>query len=724
MTPNDPSLPGKPTLLPAALSFLAPAALVLLPALALAFASGEKNETYEWTQHRVAGLAFAAAFASVLLGGCWRKGWPATLSALTVLAVLITVAVTGLPEFHLLFGLAGGIVAVGYWFAPRHSRPPLLEVGAVGFCSAFCFWAVSRLSWWQPFEVTLVSWPNKIIFIAVTALLVWALGRVFHSDESLKRHPRVTRAIDAIALLALAAVTLRTNSLQGNLNFPHHWSVYATPVDLVREGRVLLGEVPSQYGFLATLILAALPVDDSFSALYWLNGILTWTAGTIVYFTLRTWLAHWCWQLGAALITVSGATLLTGYAPDLAGPMLYPSIGAMRFIWVYVLLGFLLWRHLAHGKNAADREPDRQALWIGSGIWLAGVLWSVESAAYVTAAWFPAGALLAMIPTAPGAGRLARCRALLTGIGHSLLITAFLLVVTVLVTECLYWFVLGRIPEWSAYWEYAAAFAQGFGALPIEPWGGIWALLLLHATLLSAIISVDPNRQRSATALIWAAWGAFWAVSTYYVSRSHINNITNLSPVLLLVVGLMVHALRPTALPQLARPWIWLTVPSYVGAMLWLVLTNQSTLRSQIASYAVEPHVALLLPPRPPELDELIAQCLARKPGPYAVLGHSENEVIRFKPIPGQKAWLPISSLPLFNPLEEKRRFAYLDIYRRDRVPGWFIAPIDQFEPSPGWLVGYINSRYFAEITLTHQGWNAWYCVPNPAFDARPVPQD
>jgi len=46
---------------------LAPAALVLLPALALAFRSGEKDEAYEWMQHRVAGLCFAAAFAS----RCW-----------------------------------------------------------------------------------------------------------------------------------------------------------------------------------------------------------------------------------------------------------------------------------------------------------------------------------------------------------------------------------------------------------------------------------------------------------------------------------------------------------------------------------------------------------------------------------------------------------------------------------------------------------------------------
>ena len=724
MSPVEPAHPRTPQHLSVALSFMAPAALVALPALVLAYAPGEKNEAYEWTQHRVAGLVFAAAFASVLLGGCWRKGWPAALLFLTV---LITVIATGIPGFHGLFGLAGGFVSLGYWSASRQSSPPLLEVVAVGFCSVLCFWAVAQLSWWQPFGITMAAWSNKIIFLAVTALLVWCLGQYARDEKPPEGLTRMTRGMDLLALAGFAAAALRTNSLNaslvGNLRFFHHWSVFVAPVDLVREGRVLLGEVPSQYGFLSTLVLAALPAEDSFTAIFWLNGALIWASAAILYFTLSAWLSHWHWKLVAALITVSGVAFIPGWAPDLTGPMPYPSVGAMRFIWVHVLLGFLLWRHLT-GRERNTREPDWRTIWIGSGIWLAGVLWSVESAAYVTAAWFPAGALLAMNPAVEGAGRLARLRALLAGIGRSLLITSILLATALFTIGCIYWFGLGRMPEWSAYWEYAAAFSQGFGTSPIGPWDGVWVLLMLHAALLAAIVSLDPNRHRSATALIWAAWGALWAVSTYYVCRGDPNNITNLSPVLLLVVGLMGHALRATSARHLARPWLWLTVPAFFGAMLWLVLTNQSSLQSQIADYAVTPHVARLQPPHAPELNELITLCLARQPGRYVVVGHSMDEAMRFDPAPRPPAWLPVASPPLLAPLPPKRRYAYLDMYRREQGPGWLIAPVDQFRPSLRWFFDYMNSRYIAKITLRHKRWVAWYYVPNPALISPSGPKD
>ncbi len=723
MAPTDPLPTESPKLLPSAFSFLAPGALVLLPALALAFAPGIKDEAYEWNQHLVTALSFAAAFESVLIVGCWRKGWPSTLAALATLAALVFATAGKLPGFSVMYELAGGLVALGYWHASRQARPSLLEVVVVGFCSALSFWAAAQLSWWRPFDVTLEDWTNKLIFLGVTALMVYWLSQLSSDAKHPGGRTRLNRCFDLLALTVFAAAAFRTNSLSGNASFAHHWSVYAEPADLLREGRVLLGEVPSQYGFLSTLVLAALPTDDSFTALYWLSSVLVWVSAGIVYFTLSSWLSDLSWKLGAALVTVAGVALLPGWAPELCGPMPFPSVGAMRFIWVHVLLGFLLWRHLA-GRGKSANEPDWKAVWIGSGIWLTSVLWSVESAAYVTAAWFPAGALLAMNPVAANADRLTRHRALLAGIGRLLLIVSSMLAAAVVIVWSIYVFGLGRVPDWSAYWEYAAAFSEGFGALPIAPWGCVWVLVLLHASLLAAIVSLDPVRQRSATALIWAAWGTLWAVSTYYVSRSHPANITNLSPVLLVVTAVMVHALRAGSAHNLARPWIWLTVPSFVGAMLWLVFTNQSTLQAQISDFSVKPHVARYLPPLPTGLTEMIAECLARQPGRYAVVGHTQSEVIRFKPVPGQRVWLPLGSPPLFVPLPPQRRFAYLDIYQRDQGPGWFIAPTKRSESTLRWLFYYLNTRYTAKIQLVHKDWMAWYCVPNPDFPPSPAPKN
>ena len=687
------------------LSLLAPAALGLLPALLLAFSSVEKNEAYDWVQHRLAGAVFAMTFALVLLLGPWRKNWTTTLAGTLTLGVLAAVGWrVGLADFHPLFIVAGIMVAAGYGWARRAAAHEILLVGLGAVVS---FWAVSRLSWWQPLPITLQSWPNQALFLGVTAGLVWML-RALTAEHDATAPRWFDRAIDAVVLTILAAAILRTNTIDGNWLFPHHWSVYVAAADMVREGGTLLGNVASQYGFLNTLLLAAMPTDDRFTALYWLNSVLVWISGAIIYFTLKTWLVRWWWQLGAGLITVCCVAFLCGDAPALTGPLPAPSIAAVRFIWVYLLLGYLVWWHR---RGAMDHGSIHTALWIGSSLWLLGVLWSVESAIYVTATWFPAAAVVAMRPAMEQLSRTARGLALLAGIGRALVIPSLLLMITLAGLTGYYRLILGHLPVWPQYWEYATAFSAGFGALPIEPGSGVWALLLLHVALLATLVGMEIDRRRASLALIWAAWGAFWAVSTYYISRSHGNNITNLSPVLLLVVGVMVHAWGTGDRRGPAGLWIWLTVPTFVGATLWLVLTNSATLRRQWETYAVEPHTARLLPPVPPALTELIKLCQQVQPGRYSVLG--QNTGMFAKAATDDHAdWLPLRSLPLLIPLSPERRSFYLDAYSRGRAGGWLLTPLDIDSPDLNWIFDYIKARFSPQVTLEHDGWRACYYLP------------
>ncbi len=700
---------------------------MLLPVFTLALITAYQNEAYEWTQHRLAGVGFAAAFAAAFLFGRWHQGWTAALAALLALLALaatgaMVLAEGGLPGFHPLFAVAGVMVAAGYRWARRAEQPAGLEIIAVGFCSMLSFWAVARLSWWQPFAGTLAAWPNQFLFLGITALLVWLQSQMERSaaqDRNSRRWPGLV--IDTVTLGVLAAVLLRTTYLKGDAFFPHHWSVYTAPADMVREGRVLLGEVPSQYGFLSTLLIAALPTDDRFTALFWLNVTTVWLSGLIVYLALRTWLARWWWQLAAGLISVCAVAFLCGDAPTQSGPMIYPSVGAVRFIWVHALLGFLLWRHRRRG--ATPDQSSRWVLWCGSTLWLLGVLWSVESAVYVTAAWLPAASLLAMRPAVEGLAPPARLRALFAGIARALGVTGLLLAAAVAIIAAYYHFGLSRAPDWRAYAEYATAFSAGFGMLPIEPQGGVWVLLLLHTALLALMVSLETDRQRSALSLVWAAWGALWAVSTYFISRSHANNIINLSPVLLLIVGLMGHAMGPADRRSFARPWIWLTVPSFVGATLWLVLTNPGALRRQLTGYSVEPHTSRLLAPTPPQLAELISHCQQVEAGPYSVIGKSINEVIKAETVSNHAHWLPVRSMPLFGPLPRPRRDYYLDAYHHRRISGWLIAPVDRDEPDLAWFFDYVDTRYMVLVSLEHKGWQAWYYFPRPDWPDATLPK-
>lgn len=703
--------------------FLAPAVPALLPVFVLAALAVTNDEAYEWTQHRLVGVTFATVFAATFIGGRWRYGWTSTLAVLVTLAVLIAMTFDGVPGFNSIFVLTGAIVAGGYWWARRADAPSVGEVFFMGFSSTLCFWAASRLSWWQSFIFTLTIGPNLFLFLGVTVILVLVLGQLDRPDARTEsRHVWLGWAVDILIIAALAGCVMRTTFLEGNVGFPHHWSVYTVPADMVRGGHALLGGTPSQYGFLSILVLAALPTDDRFTALFWLNSTLVWFSGLIVYYALRTWLAHWWWRLCAGQIAICSVAFICGDAASLCGPLPYPSVGAMRFIWVHLILGFLLWRHRRHPHSSV--QQNALTLWIGSGIWLLGVLWSVESAVYVTATWFPAASLLSMRQGVEGLRPWARVRALFAGIVRTVVITGLLLIGTIASIFAFYQLALARSPEWHAYLEYAVAFSDGFGALPIESQGSVWVLLMLHTALLAAIVGLDIDRKRSATVLVWAAWGALWSVSTYYVVRSHLNNITNLSPILLLIVGLFVHA-RDTSsgYRNLALPWIWLVVPPFVGAMLWLVLTNPAALQRQLAGFYIQPRAARLLTPSAAPLGKLIKQCQQVFPGPYSVVGSTCSDVVGDEMLVKHTDWLPLRSMPQLNPLPQQRRDHYLDVYNRSPTPGWLIAPSKRSNQELYWLFNYIDTRFTIRATLELDGWQAWYCYPRSGLDhVSPLP--
>jgi len=696
-------------------SFLAPAALALIPALSLARLSSNHNESYEWIQHLTAGAVFFVSFASVLVGGPLQSGRAAFIGSLLTLFCLAAIVMNGLPGVHWAFFAAAAIVVAGYRYSRRESAYSSTELMALFIGSVFTFWATSRLFWWEPFESVSSSSGQIALYLAICCVIVYATIEISRSRNV---RPRVssgwyTRTIDVIALLLIAAAVSRTNGLIHNSIFPPHWGVYVTPADLVRDGRVLLGEVPSQYGFLSILLLALFPIDDLFTALFLLNSITLWASAAVVYFSLRSWLASKLWQIVAALLTICAVAFILGDASDLSGPMTYPSVGGMRFIWVDCLLGLLLWRHLQANRGTLSASRTTAFFWTGHGLWLVGALWSIESAAYVTAVWFPAASILSGIATGGPGRAVDRFKRLLRGIRKVLTETGLLLALAVLIIELFYKTHLGRTPQWHAYWEYAAAFSGGFGVLPIDSYGCVWVLIMLHGGLLAALMSFDYDRERDSIALIWGAWGALWSVSTYYISRSGGTNLTNLTPVLLLVVAVFVQAVRPHSDKNLLQPWVWLVVPSFLASVVWLVASRPAVLQRQLVEYAVQPKIAALRRPVSGALTALIQGCLQAKPDRFSVAAFSSDDSVTVEAFSESSEWIPISSLSLFNPLPLETRFAYLDLYTENgKKSGWFIVSIDRHAQSLDWLFQYVRSRYKADIRLSNKTWEAWHCVP------------
>jgi hypothetical protein len=706
----EPATPAAPTPRWSALAWLAPAALGLLPAVVLAFSPGAKGEPYEWIQHRVAGAGFAVTFLLVFFRGPWRRSVLAAIAgAGTFVALAAATWPAGLPGFHPLFAVAGLLVAAGYWATRREA---VAESALVGLVTVACFWAASRLSWWQPFTTTLDSWANQAIFLGVTAALVWLL----HELTVGRGQPGgrwLTWALDLLVLAVLAASVARTNLTLTGPEIPHHWSFFTAPAQMVRDGGAPLHNVPAQYGLLTTILLAALPTDDCYTSLYWLNTVVSWLSGAVIYFVLRTWLARWWWQVLAGLTTVGAVAFLCGNATLLTGSLPFPSTGAVRFIGVELLLGYLLFRH-RQGKD--DPASIRRALWAGSGFWLFGVLWSFESAIYVTAAWLPAATLLAMPPETAG-----RLRAFLVGARRAVLIPGLLGAILFVALTGFYFLATGVGPVWSYAWEHALAFSGGYGALPIQPQGGVWILLLIHTLLIAVLAGLDVSRRRSSLALVWAAWGALWTVSTYYVARSHLNNLTNLGPLLLLIVGLTVHAWGPGGRRDQAAPWVWVTVPTVVGALLWLVLTNSSALKRQWETYAVQPQIARLLPESPADLTQIIGLCEQLQPGPYSILLRLSHLVDKAETSAGHDDWLPVRSMPIYDPLPVRKRWAHFDDYSRGHKGGWLIMPLNANAEGFAWFLDYVAFRFTRQFSFVHGTWRATYYLPRTGKLAPPA---
>jgi hypothetical protein len=213
--------------------------------------------------------------------------------------------------------------------------------------------------------------------------------------------------------------------------------------------------------------------------------------------------------------------------------------------------------------------------------------------------------------------------------------------------------------------------------------------------------------------MVWAAWGALWSVSTYYTARSHPNAVANLAPVILLVIGLLAHAVKGSAARAFVRPWVWLVAAVWLGAMLWLVATNPAALRRQVEEYQVRPRVDRLLPAQE-EAARLLAECLAARPGPYSVIGINGFATTKIELTMAHANWLPLRSLSGLQPLGEARWSHYLDAYHGRAVAGWLLAPVYVDHYDLRWLFNYIEVRYVATDYRRSAGWQAWYFEPKP----------
>jgi hypothetical protein len=592
------------------------------------------------------------------------------------------------------------------------------------FTVAIISWlgALHCLHWTTPTQWLLTSRHGLTVFLFSIFMVGWVL---FRGKGALPRRLLENRTVSRIAgvcghglaLSVFGLLSFRTDSLP-MMSAVHHWSFWVGPIESVREGGWLLWDVPSQYGFLSIILLAVLPIRSAWESLFVLQAVLLWIVATWLYFCLRRNSRGILNYAFSFFVAVAAVYFMGGLPAGLQGPHVFPSVGPMRFFWCYVLL-FVLWICL-------DHEPPRLRLfrWLGGVAWVAGVLWSMESAVYTTGIYGGSCAVIALQAAVTG-WRAGSYRNLSHSIRSaaravcSYCLPPFGLLFAVLgAIRAFYLLRLGHAPDWSAFWEYASLYSGGFGALPIEVNGPVWILVVLFCAIAAiALALLGTGPLNPSLGLIAGVYGAVWTTASYYVSRSHPNNVCNLMPILVMALALLLAVARrlkegpwPSLLKQVAMPVFVVAIVATGGnphfssyfpgsRQSWNCVTDRLPLVESSLRRLVEQHNVNVA-------DPMVCN-YGRQALPVAWTAATDKEPAMVN----SRSWLP-KPIVMLSVLPQERRAVYIQRYcERARQSGWFLMA--KGKRVDRWLMGQIKRTHKVTTVGETSEYGLYWCEYN-----------
>lgn len=430
----------------------------------------------------------------------WRSRLSLALSALLLALAVGLIIAQGTPA------LTSPLILSLFFVVPLVPLGLLPALGAVIALALF-----ATVTWWNPtLQLGLIQ---GAVFVGL-GMLASAMSTVVARREGVPLLPTVV-IVTLVGLVAILAVGgFATPSIFSALW--HHWSVYVAAAEAMLGGAIPFQDFPVQYGFGPMALVAAVCGKECWSGTY-----------VAVAITNLLYLVAMCCSVQAltrqlprsvallcVVAMVCAVLLWTGYPPDEVGPMFTPSVNGMRFGPLALMLLLIL------VAEVHDRRLDP----IGYGLWLVGLIWSPEAAFHVTVVWFSYLGLRA-VQVRGSARRWAMPLAILHG--PSMAIGALLIAVPVLVLL----FHAG-FGEWPSLLGYTAYIRNPPGVMPPNPVGPVWFGLGTVAVGLVALLFADQARNRS---LFVCLLGAL-AAGSYYLGRSHDNNLLNLLPFIVLVL--------------------------------------------------------------------------------------------------------------------------------------------------------------------------------------------
>jgi hypothetical protein len=660
-----------------------------------------QGEAYEWAIYLTLGIVFPALLLMLSLSKRFSQAetTPAQNIKLALGLLLLAVSAVFVVRQQQYTALALSLAHLLLIIVSLRKARLRITPGSmlIVFLLIVIAWTVSvRLLWWSSPGAWFFDTDSRIEIIYRFMVCFLFLLLVYFNLNLKGKGKEAARSsfqwiANLIAILIIGVASVRSDQLFNAMSYSH-WGVVVGPAEMVRQGGWLFWDVPSQYGFLNILLVAILPVKSVWQSTYIINSILLFSSALFLFFLLRALrpgLVNFCFAL---LTTLAAVFLIAGWPPALLGPQVFPSLGPFRFICCYALLLVLLWDFQRDKEERSWRIPV-----LGCVVWLIGTLWSSESAVYCAAIWLPSYALIILRKTAaPQSEGKAGANRARTIIFRALMLPLMLAGAIGLIT--IYYLAgLGHAPDWRGFYEYSFAFTGGFLSIPMDASGPVWVIFLVFVALSTlAVYFLRLGLRHRAMSLIAGTWGALWAISSYFVSRSHPNNATVLAPMLCLAIGVILYLLAVHKETGRLAALIRMSLVPVLTILLTVTFGNASFLKLYLSSPKVgyEGDINSHLPQLDPPLLELFKEAQIKPSDPLIY------SAIRFKAVEpaadglkhdggvmppawpmndgeafaSYRTWLPTMPFVLFDPLPEERKQVYMARFAaRRHLSGWLI---------------------------------------------------
>jgi len=367
-------------------------------------------------------------------------------------------------------------------------------------------------------------------FVAALIAFLLMQARVGHGGL-----PRVgVHATDAAVLTVASLVLFYVAGPEGELAENHNY--FLGPALAVLHGHPMLVSTFSQYGVGMIYALAAvfLVIPIGYGTFTLLLSCLTVLFFGVFYVILR-------WSTRSVLVAVIG--LASVVVLDMFGQIAFyshfPSTGVLRFglPWLLILCSL-----------AAARTTRRRRLFDGLTFAIVAVaaIWSGETCGYCLGTACALACFNAAIADGSVRDRIRRGTrnvALLVGVAASSVL-AFTLVMRL---------ATGVWPDWGGYLEFLHLYTiEDFGDLPIEPWSpglAIGAMYAISAIAIVLLVLSRPELVRERAVAFRAAAGLTALgvlVYTYFLGRSHPNNVIHVSPPAIVLLFVWFDIFRST----------------------------------------------------------------------------------------------------------------------------------------------------------------------------------